>query len=64
MELYNLGDDPDETRNQYRGDDAPTRDLTARMDAWTATIPARLSPIAKPDKGTLDRIKSLGYVPK
>jgi arylsulfatase A-like enzyme len=60
-ELYDLRADPGELTNLYRADDPLSASLTSRMTAWTSSIPRRLKQPAKPDKSTMDRIKSLGY---
>jgi arylsulfatase A-like enzyme len=61
-ECYDLASDPGESRNQYRPDDPVAASLLARLHAWTAAIPSKPPKAAKPDKSTMERIKSLGYV--
>jgi arylsulfatase A-like enzyme len=63
-EMYNLSEDPAELKNQYRPDEPSTASLMARLTTWTDGISRRLSTPAKPDKATMDRIRSLGYIQK
>jgi len=61
-ELYNMAEDPGETHDLYRAGDPNAAALEARLAAWTAAFPKPLEQPRKLDKGSVDRLKSLGYV--
>jgi len=61
VEFYDLENDPGETVNRYDPANPAVAALAARITTWMAGIPRQLPKPAQPDKGTMDRIKSLGY---
>ena len=61
-ELYDLSRDPNETENIYTASDAAVRELEASLAQWTKAAVAKARPPAKLAPGTVDRLKSLGYV--
>lgn len=61
-ELYDLASDPEEQHNLYRSDDPVSAGLTARLSEWVASMPRQTEPSRKPDKATMERLKSLGYL--
>jgi arylsulfatase A-like enzyme len=61
VEFYDLENDPHETVNRYDPANPAVAALAARITTWAAGIPKQLPKSAQPDKGTMDRIKSLGY---
>jgi arylsulfatase A-like enzyme len=61
VELYNLAEDPNEETNLYRNG-GETRQLEGMLDQWLRETEE--APDPKVDKGTLERLESLGYVDK
>jgi arylsulfatase A-like enzyme len=61
VEFYDLANDPGETLNRYDPANPGMAALAARITTWVAGIPKQLPKSAQPDKGTMNRIKSLGY---
>ncbi|MDY7038032.1 MAG: sulfatase, partial [Thermodesulfobacteriota bacterium] len=63
-ELYSLTKDPSEKKNIYQSDDVLSLELERRLARWLETTVAEtdLSAKGKPDKETLDRLKTLGYI--
>jgi arylsulfatase A-like enzyme len=61
-ELYNLSQDPTETRNLYGLDDPAARLLNSVMESWIQRIPRPRPRDKKLDRQTVDRLRSLGYV--
>jgi arylsulfatase A-like enzyme len=64
-ELYDLGEDPGETRNLFRADDPVGRDLAQKLDAWLAGFGElvegeRASDAIDP--ATAERLRALGYL--
>ena len=62
QQLFDLAADPGESRNLHSADDAVTMALDAELGAWLARVPRFDARGSRPDKDTLDRLKSLGYV--
>jgi arylsulfatase A-like enzyme len=60
-ELYDLANDPGETHNQYRTGDTRVTALANRLSAWAAGAPQNADRPDKPDKATVEKLKSLGY---
>jgi len=58
-ELYDLTDDPGETRNLAAERPESVRQLVARMEAWAQS--EKENPF-QPDSGLLEQLTSLGYV--
>jgi len=61
-ELYNLSQDPTETRGLYGLDDPAARLLNSMMESWIQRIPRARTKDKKLDRQTVDRLRSLGYV--
>jgi arylsulfatase A-like enzyme len=61
-ELYNLADDPDETRNEAGKNTSEARKLSAELSDWVNKAPARAKQQLKIDPEVLQRLKSLGYI--
>jgi arylsulfatase A-like enzyme len=61
-ELYDLANDPGETRNLFRADDSRAQDLLARLTEWVSAIPPRGTDAPQLELDTLRRLRSLGYV--
>ena len=61
-EYYDIGQDPNETRNLYAGRPESARELATDLNRWLKTTPALAAAQANPDSETLHRLKSLGYV--
>lgn len=61
-ELYDLATDPNETRNLYRTDDPRDAALAERLLAWAASAPRQFGRPNNPDRATVEKLKSLGYV--
>jgi arylsulfatase A-like enzyme len=61
-ELYDLANDPGETRNLFREDDPRARDLLTRLTEWVRAIPPLGKEAPQLDLDTLRRLKALGYV--
>jgi hypothetical protein len=66
LELYDLAEDPDETRNVIAGHPDVVRRLAPALEAWTreAVSGARASETRSPEEEeeTLRRLRALGYV--
>jgi arylsulfatase A-like enzyme len=60
-ELYDLATDPDETHNQYRNGDPHATALANRLAAWVAASPRNLDQPGRADRGSVEKLKSLGY---
>jgi arylsulfatase A-like enzyme len=60
-ELYNLSTDTAEEHNLYRPDNPSANTLTAKIAAWSATIPRKSETTPVSDKSSIERLKSLGY---
>ena len=60
-ELYDLAADPRETHNLYRTDEPRAKALERQLAAWAAAAPRELEQPSKPDKNSVERLKSLGY---
>jgi arylsulfatase A-like enzyme len=60
-EFYDLAADPGETRNLYRSDDPRAAALVDRLKEWAAPAPRNIDQSSRPDKSTLEKLKSLGY---
>ncbi len=61
-ELYDLADDPGETRNLFREGEPRARDLMTRLTEWVRAIPPLGKEAPQLDLDTLRRLKALGYV--
>jgi arylsulfatase A-like enzyme len=61
-ELYDLTSDPEEKHNIYQPDDQRAKDLSQRLDAWVASMPASKAAPFQLDSATKERLRSLGYV--
>jgi len=62
-ELFDLKKDRDEKDNLYETEESQAASLTAMLDQWNRTIPAsRAKSTFTGDRGTIERLKSLGYV--
>jgi arylsulfatase A-like enzyme len=64
-ELYDLGEDPGETRNLFREDDPVGRDLAKKLDAWLAgfgEVPEGDGASDAIDPATAERLRALGYL--
>ena len=65
-ELYDLSKDPNEKVNLYEPDSVASNELRARLTAFIHDADnqkaSRPSDIKKPDRETLERLRSLGYV--
>jgi arylsulfatase A-like enzyme len=64
-ELYDLGEDPGETRNLFREDDPVGRDLAKKLDAWLAGFDEAEDGGGAPDAidpATAERLRALGYM--
>lgn len=60
-EFYDLSTDPDETHNSYASRGAEVENLMDRMNRWIASIPHSLPHADELNRGTIERIRSLGY---
>jgi arylsulfatase A-like enzyme len=61
-ELYDLSKDPKEKRNLYNSSGGAYKELEARLNEWLKETKEEFGSTPKLDKGTLDRLKSLGYI--
>jgi arylsulfatase A-like enzyme len=64
-ELYDLEEDPGETRNLFREDDPVARDLAKKLDAWLAGFGEVTEGDAASDAidpATAERLRALGYL--
>jgi arylsulfatase A-like enzyme len=64
-ELYDLGEDPGETRNLFREDDPVARGLAKKLDAWLAGFDEVMEGDGAPDaidSATAERLRALGYM--
>jgi arylsulfatase A-like enzyme len=64
-ELYDLEEDPGETRNLFREDDPVARDLVKKLDAWLAGFGEVTEGDAASDAidpATAERLRALGYL--
>jgi arylsulfatase A-like enzyme len=64
-ELYDLGEDPGETRDLFREDDPVARDLVEKLDAWLAGFGEVSDGDGAPDAidpATAERLRALGYL--
>jgi arylsulfatase A-like enzyme len=68
-ELYDLRQDPDETKNLYDPNQETSREAAERLSAWSRAVLAAsrgggpgVRVPGKIDRETVDRLKSLGYV--
>lgn len=61
-ELYDLASNPDEQINSYKAGEPESERLGKTLASWISTFPKRKLPSKKPDEGSLQRLKSLGYV--
>lgn len=66
-ELYDLGEDPDETRNLYRERPGLAAFLDQRLGAWISSftpyaIQGEGFSFRPPDRQTREQLKSLGYI--
>jgi arylsulfatase A-like enzyme len=64
-ELYDLGEDPGETRNLFREDDPVGRDLAKKLDAWLAgfgEVTEGDGTSDAIDPATAERLRALGYL--
>ena len=63
-ELYDIRQDPGESRNLYNPDDRLSREAAERLSAWNRSVAKKAGGVAKIDNETLERLRSLGYVGK
>lgn len=61
-EVYDLRDDPHETRNLYQPDRPEAIALQAKLDAWLAANATHQGGAPVTDPETLERLRSLGYI--
>jgi arylsulfatase A-like enzyme len=61
-ELYDLASDPREEKNTYVSGDDRAAPLAKLLENWMTTRPRRRAQSIKTDIGTVERLKSLGYV--
>jgi len=61
-ELYDLSKDPNEKENLYNGNGGISKELEVTLNRWLSEIREESGSPVKLDKGTLDRLKSLGYI--
>ncbi len=62
-EMYELSADQAERTNLYREGDPRTDELVAMLARWKRSVPAaQAGGTSSGDRGTMDRLKSLGYV--
>jgi hypothetical protein len=60
-ELYDVQQDPRETRNLYTPEDRVAQRMGGLLQDWLKMIPRKGSPV-KLDRHTMDRLRSLGYM--
>jgi arylsulfatase A-like enzyme len=61
-ELYDLSKDLDEKENLYGAAEGTSRELEAKLNRWLRETKEESGSTRQLDKGTLDRLKSLGYI--
>lgn len=63
QELYDLARDPDERKDLYRPNGNEAVGLARYLEEWVARIPPHTADGWGVDVNTLERLKSLGYIP-
>jgi arylsulfatase A-like enzyme len=62
-ELYRVLEDPREQSNLYAAGDGASQQLEAHLAQWIASAPAAVpQDVAGPDRGVVERLRSLGYI--
>ena len=61
-ELYNLDRDPKEERNLHRAGDPAAAELETVLTAWAQSARRRQDSSERPDRKTIERLRTLGYV--
>jgi hypothetical protein len=63
FELYNLSDDPGETKNLYAPEQEESEELTTTLITFlNQSIKSKTSEQREPDEETKRRLKTLGYI--
>jgi arylsulfatase A-like enzyme len=61
-EVYDLAKDPDEKENLYDGNGGISKELEMKLNGWLKDVKEESGSTIQLGKGTLDRLKSLGYI--
>jgi arylsulfatase A-like enzyme len=61
LELYNLADDPNEDVNIFEPN-GQSHQLEEKLENWLKTVRGVSGPSPKLDRGTVEKLRSLGYV--
>ena len=61
-ELYDLREDPCETRNLYQADEPRSAALKAMLDDWVKRTAHGERRYVRPDPRVIEQLRSLGYI--